>query len=326
MVPVDWIPVRIRAMGPNLARHRSLGRTFHELAGTASRSERSNYLRDPFGTMDQSVDNEFRSQILTPQDRVATSESRRNTVFKLAFMPLRVLYKLWFALVFFLSLAILYIPFRILLHRPDRYQRAFRLKRCWAYFLQCGSGVFVRVERRGELPLAPYIICCNHSSYLDIIQMYNVVPHYFLFIAKYELLNWPLFNIFFKNMNITVNRSDRSSAAKAFRRAAQSIDRGTSIAMFPEGGIPPYAPRMKPFKDGAFKLAIEKQVPIVPVTFRDHWRLLGEPTELFSRGRPGISRTIIHPVISTKGLTEADLVTLRQQVYNIIEAPLLEDQ
>ncbi|MBK7295516.1 MAG: hypothetical protein IPI91_02105 [Flavobacteriales bacterium] len=54
--------------------------------------------------------------------------------------------------------------------------------------------------------------------------------------------------------------------------------------------------------------------------------MLGEPTELFSRGRPGISRTIIHPVISTKGLTEADLVTLRQEVYRIIEEPLLQDQ
>lgn len=276
--------------------------------------------------MIQSVDSEFGSPILGSKDRVADSESRRNIVFKWLFMPLRVLYKLWFALVFFLSLAILYIPFRVLLHRPDRYQRAFRLKRWWAYFLQCGSGAFVKIERRGELPAAPYIICCNHSSYLDIIQMYNVVPHYFLFIAKYELLNWPLFNIFFKNMNITVNRSDRSSAAKAFRKAAQAIDRGTSIAMFPEGGIPPFVPRMKPFKDGAFKLAIEKQIPIVPITFRDHWRLLGEPTELFSRGRPGISRTIIHPVISTKGLTEVDLVDLRQKVFRIIEAPLAQDQ
>ena len=276
--------------------------------------------------MGKSVDNRSVSPILGSKERVADSESRRIGLFRWLFMPLRVLYKIWFALVFFLSLVILYIPFRILLQRPGRYQRAFRLMRWWAYFLQCGSGVFVKVERRGELPAAPYIICCNHSSYLDIIQMYNVVPHYFLFIGKYELLKWPLFNIFFKNMNITVNRSDRSSAAKAFRKAAQAIDRGTSIAMFPEGGIPPFVPRMKPFKDGAFKLAIEKQIPIVPITFRDHWRLLGEPTELFSRGRPGISRTVIHPVISTKGLTEADLVDLRQKVFHIIEAPLVQDQ
>lgn len=94
--------------------------------------------------------------------------------------------------------------------------------------------------------------------------MYNVIPEYFLFMGKYELLRWPLFNMFFKDMNIAVNRGSHVEAAKAFRRAANALDRGTSLALFPEGTIPVFTPRLKPFKDGAFKLAIEKQVPIVP--------------------------------------------------------------
>jgi 1-acyl-sn-glycerol-3-phosphate acyltransferase len=167
------------------------------------------------------------------------------------------------------------------------------------------------------------VICCNHSSYLDIIQMYNVLPSYFLFMGKYELLKWPLFNIFFKGMNIAVNRGSHIEAAKAFRKAAQAIDRGTSIALFPEGTIPAYTPRMKPFKDGAFRLAIEKQVPIVPITFIDHWRLFGEPLELLSRARPGIARAVVHAPIPTQGLTMDDLVSLRRKVYEVIEGPLL---
>jgi 1-acyl-sn-glycerol-3-phosphate acyltransferase len=182
----------------------------------------------------------------------------------------------------------------------------------------------MQVKRLAPMPEPPYVVCCNHSSYLDIIQMYNVVPRYFLFMGKYELLKWPLFNIFFKDMNIAVNRGSHIEAVKAFRRAAQAIDRGTSIALFPEGTIPPFTPRMKPFKDGAFRLAIEKQVPIVPVTFLDHWRLFGEPEELLSRGRPGIARAVVHPAIQTKGLAEADLVDLRRRVYEVIEGPLLE--
>lgn len=243
--------------------------------------------------------------------------------FKWLFLPLRWVFKIWFAVVFFASLVVLYIPFRILLHKPKRYVKAFRLKRRWAGFLQWALGVPLRVERRAGLPEPPYIICCNHSSYLDIIQMYNVVPRYFLFIGKYELLRWPLFNIFFKDMNIAVNRGSHTEAAKAFRRAAQALDRGTSIAIFPEGTIPVFTPRMKPFKDGAFKLAIEKQVPIVPITFMDHWRYFGEPTEVMSRARPGIARAVVHAPIPTTGLGEADLVGLRQQVYRTIEAPLL---
>lgn len=256
--------------------------------------------------------------------RVVDGESCRSPVAKWLFLPFRWAYKLWFAMVFFASLMVLYIPFRVLLFTPRRYEKAFRLKRAWAFFLQWGCATPVSVQRRAALPPAPFIICCNHSSYLDIIQMYNVVPQYFLFMGKYELLRWPLFNIFFKGMNIAVNRGSHIEAAKAFRRAAHALDRGTSLALFPEGTIPANAPRMKHFKDGAFKLAIEKQVPIVPITFLDHWRLFGEPTDPLSRARPGIARAIVHAPISTKGLTEADLVALRLQVFSIIETPLLE--
>ena len=258
--------------------------------------------------------------------RVVDGESRRNPVFKWLFLPLRWVYKIYFALVFFASMIVLYIPFRVLLHKPKRYEKAFRLKRSWASFLHWASGVPLKVERMAALPPAPYIICCNHSSYLDIIQMYNVIPEYFLFIGKYELLRWPLFNIFFKDMNIAVNRGSHVEAAKAFRRAANALDKGTSLAIFPEGTIPAFTPRMKPFKDGAFKLAIEKQVPVVPVTFLDHWRLFGEPMELMSRARPGLARAVVHAPIPTAGMTEADLVALRDRVYQVIEGPLLKDQ
>ena len=261
----------------------------------------------------------------TQRPTVRDSESRRSPLARSLFLPLRWLYKLWFVLVFFSSLVLLYIPFRILLYTPQRYYRAFRLKRIWARYLAYAGGAPPRIIRQAPLPEPPYVICSNHGSYLDIIQMYNVIPRYFLFIGKYELLKWPLFNMFFKGMNIAVNRNDRGGAAKAFRKAAQAIDRGTSIAIFPEGTIPAYAPRMKPFKDGAFKLAIEKQVPIVPITFMDHWRFFGEPLEVLARARPGIARVVVHDPIPTAGLDEADQPVLRKRVYEVIEGPLLED-
>ncbi|MFN3874762.1 MAG: lysophospholipid acyltransferase family protein [Flavobacteriales bacterium] len=260
---------------------------------------------------------------VTERPRVRDGERRRNPVAKWLFLPLRWAYKLWFGLIFFSSLVLLYLPFRILLRKPQRYRKAFRLKRIWARYLAYASGVPPRIIRRAPLPEPPYVICCNHGSYIDIIQMYNVIPSYFLFIGKYELLKWPLFNIFFRGMNIAVNRNDRAEAAKAFRRAAQAIDHGTSIAIFPEGTIPPHAPRMKPFKDGAFKLAIEKQVPIVPVTFLDHWRLFGEPLDPLSRARPGVARVVVHQPIPTAGLTDEGVVSLRRKVFEVIEEPLI---
>ncbi|QQR87591.1 MAG: 1-acyl-sn-glycerol-3-phosphate acyltransferase [Flavobacteriales bacterium] len=253
---------------------------------------------------------------------IADGESRRVPLFKWLFFPLRLLFKVWFGLVFFLSLAVLYVPFRILLYKPSRYRKAFKWMRGWANFLQWAGGMPLTVERRAPLPPPPYVVCCNHGSYLDIIHMYNTIPHYFLFMGKYELLRWPLFNIFFKGMNIAVNRGSRTEAAKSLRRAERALRDGASIALFPEGTIPLTAPRMKHFKDGAFIMAITKQVPIVPVTFTDNWRLFGEPTQLLSRGHPGRARGIIHPHIDTKGMTEADVATLRHRVFDVIEGPL----
>ncbi|MFZ1687476.1 MAG: lysophospholipid acyltransferase family protein [Flavobacteriales bacterium] len=253
---------------------------------------------------------------------IADGESSRVPLFKWLFFPPRLLFKLWFAFVFFFSLAVLYIPFRILLFKPSRYRKAFKWMRCWAYFLQCASCMPIRVRRSVPLPAPPYVVCCNHGSYLDIIHMYNTIPDYFLFMGKYELLRWPLFNIFFKGMNITVNRGNRTEAAKSLRRAERALRDGASIALFPEGTIPQHAPRMKHFKDGAFTMAIAKQVPIVPVTFVNNWRLFGEPTQLLSRGRPGVAHAIVHPHIDTKGMTEHDVATLRHRVYDTIEAPL----
>lgn len=239
-----------------------------------------------------------------------------------AFLPFRLLYKLWVGLVFFLSLIVLYIPFRILLFTEDRYKKAFWLKRLWAWFLSVFMFMPVRRKVLAQLPPPPYVVCCNHGSYIDTALMYRVIPDYFLFMGKYELLKWPLFNIFFKGMNIAVNRTSHVEAHKAFRKAEERIEQGACIAIFPEGTISPNAPEMIKFKNGAFKMAVEKQVPIVPVTFKHNYKLFGDPEILLSRGRPGISQAVIHPHIETKGLTDADLVSLRTQVFDVINSAL----
>jgi len=255
---------------------------------------------------------------------IAESESGRHLIWKWLFLLPRLVFKLWFMSIFFFSLLTLYIPFRILLRKRSGYPKAFRLMRVWGSFLNYTLLVPLSVKMEGPLPPPPYVVCINHSSYLDIIHTFNILPDYFLFMGKYELLKWPLFNIFFKDMHIVVNRSSRMEAARSLQKAAAAIDAGVTVSIFPEGTIPRTAPRMKPFKDGAFKLAIDKQVPIVPITFRDNWRLFGDPQNLLSRGRPGIARAVVHASIPTKGLTDADLDNLRRQVFHVIESPLTE--
>lgn len=235
----------------------------------------------------------------------------------------RALWKILFLLNFVLGLIILYPFFYVLLSRKSWFPLAFKLKKFWAYWIMIVPGLIVKTERKisaSQLP-QPCIFCGNHVSYLDIVASYLIIPKYFVFMGKQELNKAPLFRIFFKEMNILVDRASNVGSHRAFRRAGIDIDQGHSVFLFPEGTISSFG-KLRGFKNGAFKLAIEKQVPIVPVTFLNNWKLLQNGGFFKAYGRPGISRIVIHEPISTVGMTEQDLVSLRTKVYDVIQEEL----
>lgn len=242
------------------------------------------------------------------------------------FAPFVLLYKLWFGLMFFGQLLLLWPVLKIVLSREKWYPIAFKINQGWSRVLQVTLFVPLIKKLEAPFPKSPYIVCANHTSYLDIVLMYSVIPDYFLFIGKHELLKWPLLRVFFLKWNITVNRQNRIEAVKSIVRASHEMDQGTSIAIFPEGTMPPAneAPQMVGFKNGAFKLAIKKQVPIVPVTFLNNYKLFSDHTMPFRKGRPGISRVIVHEAIETKGMTDQDLVPLKKRVREVIEKALTD--
>jgi 1-acyl-sn-glycerol-3-phosphate acyltransferase len=125
-------------------------------------------------------------------------------------------------------------------------------------------------------------------------------------------------------MDIGVNREKRNSAMRSIIRAKHEISKGWSIVIYPEGTIPINTPILGEFKAGAFKMAIDAQVPILPITLIDTWRLFDSDPPLTAKARPGISRVVIHKPISTKGLEKKDLVNLRQQTFDAINGPLLK--
>ena len=139
--------------------------------------------------------------------------------------------------------------------------------------------------------------------------------------GKQELGRIPLFKIFFKRMNILVDRGSNMSSHRAFTRAGQEIDKGHSTFIYPEAGISSNG-KLRGFKNGAFKLAIEKQVPIVPITYLNNWKILQNGGFFKSYGGPGISKIIVHKPIATLGMTENDLLSLKTKVYEIITKEL----
>jgi 1-acyl-sn-glycerol-3-phosphate acyltransferase len=193
--------------------------------------------------------------------------------------------------------------------------------------LQLTGGILLIKKYKEKLPEnIPFVICPNHSSYLDIVLLYRVFKNHFVFMGKKEIEKAPLFNIYFTSgMNILVDRSSKVGSHKAFKKVGEEIDKGHSVVIFPEGTIPHHAPYLKqPFKNGAFRLAIEKQVPIVPVTFLHNWKRLQGSKLYKGKAGPGYTKVIIHEKIETKGMTDDDLVNLREKVFNIINQPIIE--
>ncbi len=236
----------------------------------------------------------------------------------LKYIPV-TLYKLYFFLVFLITFLPLYPIYYFWLTDEKHFDKGFWLSKWHARTVLFFT--FVRYKIQYQAPIDPnkvYVITPNHQSYLDILMLYAIIPHRFVFMAKKELGSIPLFNIFFKKFSILVNRRNPVEAKQSLEIAAQKIDMGDSIVIFPEGTIPLDTPKLKRFKNGAFKLAIEKQTPILPIVFLDNYKLMEDKGVWKSMARPGTAHIIVLPEIDTKHLTPKDLVPLREQVYNLL--------
>lgn len=231
-----------------------------------------------------------------------------------------IFWKTYFLLYFSITLILLFPLFFVFLLHPSLYPVAFLLKRFWAGLLVLGGGIVPSVHWKYKPRKEDtFVIVSNHSSYLDIVLSYCFLKHYFVFMGKEELRKLPLFRIFFKDMNITVNRKSKVGSHRAFLRAGKELKSGRSVMIFPEGTISKKAPLMHPFKNGAFKLAIDLQIPVLPVTFIDNYKLLEDKPYFRGIMRPGISRIVVHEPVSTIGLNEDNLNELKLKVRTIIE-------
>lgn len=233
------------------------------------------------------------------------------------------IWKIYVFILFSIMLLVLYPFYLFFLLDEKHFNKGFNLLLVHTGILMRIVGIFMRVKNKHYIKKGEaYVITPNHSSYLDIVILYQTFTQYFVFMGKKELAHVPVFNIFFKKMNITVDRSKPSSGKKAMDRCAEELEKGHSVVIFPEGTIGDDVPKMLRFKNGAFKLAIEQQVPVLPITFFNNYQRL-ESGGLFSgKAGPGIARAVIHEPIPTKGMTQKDLVGLSDRVYNIINDEL----
>ncbi len=203
--------------------------------------------------------------------------------------------------------------------KEEWYPYFFGLARGWALFILVGMGFNLKIVREEKpLPGKSYMFIANHTSMADIMLMLVSVQNPFVFVGKKELANLPLFGFFYKRTCILVDRSSVRSRQAVFKHAQRRLNQGLSICIFPEGGVSEADVVLDHFKDGAFRLAINHQIPIVPLTFPDNKKRF--PFEFFS-GSPGLMRAKVHSFISTEGKKTSDTKTL-----NILARDIIYDQ
>ncbi|MEO9257962.1 MAG: lysophospholipid acyltransferase family protein [Crocinitomicaceae bacterium] len=239
---------------------------------------------------------------------------------------LSFIYKVYVGFIFVVSLCIFYFPIRFFLLKEKRKRKAHRLFVIWSRCVQVAIFIPFKIQQKGKLPDGQIIICANHSSYLDIILLPSLMSHYpFIFVGKHEVLGYPLIKTFFKLLHISVDRSSKIQSARSFVKINRAYKEGWSIAIFPEGGIPDdNRPKMAPFKNGAFKLAMDNKATIVPITFMNNYCLLSDPSDILGLARPGYSKVIIHEAITSEMYALLSLEELNKKVFSIINEPLIE--
>jgi 1-acyl-sn-glycerol-3-phosphate acyltransferase len=235
------------------------------------------------------------------------------------------LWRIWFYIMMGIPIIIM-LPFLIVSILKEKwYSYFFIMARIWAKCILYGSGFYYKVEREQQLEShKSYMFVANHTSMADIMLMLAVVKHPFVFVGKKELSKIPLFGFFYKRTCILVDRGSQRSRMEVFNRAERRLKQGLSICIFPEGGVPnDESVLLDDFKDGAFRLAIEHQIPIVPLTFADNKERF---SYTFFSGSPGLMRVKVHSFIPTIGKTienKKDIKEVKEEARTIINNQLL---
>ena len=227
-----------------------------------------------------------------------------------------ILYRIWFYILVALPILILFPILLISILKESWYPFFFKIARVWAKIILIGMGFRWKIESE-QTPenSKSYMFIANHTSMADIMLMLVSVKNPFVFVGKKELAKIPLFGFFYKRTCILVDRSSEKSRKAVFLRAQKRLKTGVSICIFPEGGVPEEHIVLDEFKDGAFRLAINHHIPIVPITFGDNKKRL---SYTFFSGGPGKMRVKIHEFLSTEGLTVQDTKALNEKGRSII--------
>lgn len=225
------------------------------------------------------------------------------------------IYTLWVLIVFTVFMILLLPGIMIPLLLGPKFSRiGYFFLWFWSWIFSMLT--FIRYDLRGRENIqkkTSYIYVSNHTSFLDIPGIRLLIPGEFRPIAKKELLKIPVFGFIVKAATVVVDRSNAQSRKQSIEKLRDILKGGISILVFAEGTQNRTTEILQPFKDGAFRIAIDTQLPIIPLVVIGAGPLM-PPGKMDIK--PGNIKVVAGKPISVEGLTTDDVQTLKQQTFD----------
>jgi 1-acyl-sn-glycerol-3-phosphate acyltransferase len=234
------------------------------------------------------------------------------------------IFALWALVYFAISMILIIIPIWItaLWPEPKKTIYVFKVFRVWmgSFFLFPGVRRTIK-GRENFVKNKAYVVVCNHRSFMDPPLSSPSIPGPNKTIAKAEMAKIPIFNIVYKRGGVLVDRKSEESRRKSYLKMKEVLNMGFSMCIYPEGTRNKTSEPLTRFHDGAFKLAIESKVEVIPSIILGTTKVLPTNKTFFFWPHP----VQIHflPPVSVENKTVQEL---KEEVFNIMKNYYLQHQ
>lgn len=227
------------------------------------------------------------------------------------------------ALLVFVSTMFIFIWFYLpcfFLSEPNKTRWHRSISRVWMGLFLTLSGCRFKVTGKHHFKdLGPAIVICNHNSLIDVPVSTPFLPRANKTIAKKSFIYVPIFGWVYQFGSVIVDRKSDQSRRASFEEMKNVLSKGLDMLIYPEGTRNKTSAPLKSFYDGAFKLAIDTQKPIVPVVLLNTKKILpAYPAMCFSPGK--IQMDILTPIY-TEGHT---VQSLKELAFDTMSAHYLK--
>ncbi|MBO8138478.1 MAG: 1-acyl-sn-glycerol-3-phosphate acyltransferase [Desulfotomaculum sp.] len=198
-------------------------------------------------------------------------------------------------------------------------QLAHHVVKKWARALIKATGSTVEVKGLENVPPGNVLFICNHQGYFDILLLISCIDKPKGFIAKKELKNIPVINVWMKKINcVFIDRSNLRQSMKAMLESVKLLKKGKSMVLFPEG-TRSQSDKLGKFKPAGIKTALKSQVPIVPVTINGSYKIY-EENKFFVK--PANVKVVVSKPIYVNQMTKEEKENLPEKLREIIASNL----